>query len=206
MRAPIDRYDSVAMTLHWLIALLILLDFALSQSFSRFNPGDALYFTDAYALHMAVGLCILLLTVARIGWRVTHRRPSLPDMGRLLRLLARASHLFLYVFMLAAPASGWLVLSLRQQRTSVFGLFSWVWPTLPAIATMPRPERVFWHDELLPAHIWMSYAGMTLVAVHVVAALYHHFGRRDEVLRRMLPGRGPVPGSGKAPTAACEAP
>lgn len=187
-RSPVERYTPVAITLHWLIALLILGDFALSQSFSRFNPGDALYFAPAYALHMAVGLCILLLTAVRIAWRMTHRRPALPDMGLLLRLLARAAHLLLYVFMLVAPLSGWLVLSLRHQRTSVFGLFSWAWP-LPVIAAMPRSERVRWHDALLPAHVWISYVGMALVGVHVAAALYHHFGRRDAVLGRMLPAR-----------------
>ena len=93
----------------------------------------------------------------------------------------------LYVFMLAAPASGWLALSLRHQATSVFGLFHWAWPSLPAIATMSHPDRVFWHDHLLPLHIRISYVGLCLVALHVTAALYHHFGRRDGVLVRMLP-------------------
>jgi cytochrome b561 len=54
---------------------------------------------------------------------------------------------------------------------------------------MPRPERVLWHDHLLRLHINMSYVGMSLVVVHVSAALYHHFGRRDDVLTRMLPRR-----------------
>jgi cytochrome b561 len=89
--------------------------------------------------------------------------------------------------MVAAPLSGWLVLSLRHQATSVFGLFRWAWPTLPAIATMARPERQSWHDGLLPLHTRLSYVGMCLVGVHVAAALYHHFGRRDDVLLRMLP-------------------
>jgi cytochrome b561 len=177
------------MTLHWVIALLILLDFALAMSFSRFNPGDVGYLASAYDLHMAVGLCILILSVARVVWWLTHRRPPLPDMALALRWLARASHFLLYVFMVAAPVSGWLVLSLRRQVTSVFGLFRWAWPTLPAIAHMDHPNKVFWHDHLLPLHIWMSYVGMCLVALHVVAALYHHFGRRDEVLVRMLPIR-----------------
>jgi cytochrome b561 len=179
------------MTLHWAIALLILLDFLLAMSFSRFNPGDALYLRSAYDLHMAVGLCVVILSVARLVWRLTHRRPPLPDMGLALRWLARASHLLLYVFMVAAPLSGWLVLSLRHQLTSVFGLFRWAWPSLPAIATMSRPDREFWHDHLLPLHIWMSYVGMCLVALHVTAALYHHFARRDAVLVRMLPARSP---------------
>lgn len=181
------RYDTVAMTLHWLIALLLLLDFALAISFSRFNPGDALYLPSAYDLHMSLGLCVLVLSVARVAWRLTHRHPSLPDMGVALRCVAHASHFLLYFFIVAAPASGWLVLSLRHQATSVLGLFRWAWPTVPAVATMARPDRQVWHDQLLPLHIRLSYAGMCLVALHVAAALYHHFGRRDEVLRRMLP-------------------
>lgn len=184
------RYDSVAMTLHWVIALLILSDFALAESFSRFNPGDALYFTSAYDLHMAVGLCVVLLSVARVAWRLTHRRPPLPEMPMLLRVLARVSHFLLHVFILTVPLSGWLVLSLRHQATSVLGVFRWAWP-LPVIVTLPHASRVIWHNLLLPAHIWMSYAGLCLVAVHVLAALFHHFARHDDVLTRMMPRRRP---------------
>jgi cytochrome b561 len=191
--APATRYDAVAMSLHWTIALLIVLDFAFAMSFSRFNPGEALYLPTAYDLHMSTGACILALSVARVMWRLTHRRPPLPDMGRALRWLARASHLLLYVFMVAAPLSGWFVLSLRRQKTSVYGLFRWAWPTLPAVATMPHAQRALWHDSLLPMHIWLSYMGMCLVVVHVAAGLYHHFCRRDDVLTRMLPRTAPIP-------------
>ena len=113
------RYDSVAMTLHWVIALLIVLDFVLALSFSQFNPGDTLYLASAYDLHMSTGASILALSVVRVAWRLTHRRPPLPQMGRVLGGLARTSHFLLYVFMIAAPLSGWLVLSLRHQATSV---------------------------------------------------------------------------------------
>lgn len=193
---PASRYDSVAMTLHWAIALLILVDFALALSFSQYNPGDVLYLTSAYDLHMATGACILLLSVARVVWRLTHRRPPLPDMGVALRWLARSSHFLLYVFMVGAPATGWLVLALRRQTTSVFGLFRWAWP-LPVVTTLPHPDRVFLHDHLLPTHIWMSYAGMNLLVLHVAAALYHHFWRRDDVLTRMLP-RTSAPAGGRS--------
>ena len=186
---PLTRYDAVAMSLHWAVALFILLDFALAMSFSRFDPGDVLYLPSAYDLHMAVGMCVLILSAARVIWRLTHRRPPLPDMAAPLRWLASASHFLLYAFMVVAPVSGWLVLSLRHKATSVFGLFRWAWPSIPAIAHMARPDRVFWHDQLLPLHIRISYVGIGLVALHVTAALYHHFGRRDEVLIRMLPLR-----------------
>lgn len=190
------RYDSVAMTLHWVIALLILLDFALAISFGRFNPGDALYLASAYDLHMSMGAAVLVLSVARFVWRLTHRRPPLPEMGIALRSLARASHFFLYVFMIAAPLSGWLVLSLRKQATSVFGLFRWAWPTVPSVAALPHAQRKLLHAFLLPGHIWLAYLGMSLVAVHIVAALYHHFRRRDDVLARMLPRMSAVPAAG----------
>ena len=182
----VTRYDSVAIFLHWAIAVLILADLALAESFARFNPGDALYFASAYDLHMAVGASVVLLSVARVAWRLTHRRPPLPEMPSALRALARASHFLLYVFMLVVPLSGWLVLSLRRQATSMFGLFRWAWP-LPVVDTMSHPHRVALHDAMLPLHIWMAYAGACLVGVHVLAALYHHFGRRDDVLRRVLP-------------------
>jgi len=103
------------------------------------------------------------------------------------RALARASHFLLYVFMIAAPASGWLVMSLRHQRTSVFGLFTWAWPTVPALASMPHAQRQLWHDELLPLHTRLSYLGMALLVPHVLAALWHHLIRHDDVLSRMLP-------------------
>jgi cytochrome b561 len=182
------RYDSVAIALHWAIAALIVLDFLLAMSFSQFSPGDTGYFRDAYPLHMSCGALILAFSVARLLWRLAHRRPPLPDMPGVLRALARASHFLLYVFMIAAPASGWLVLSLRHQRTSVFGLFTWAWPTLPAIASMPHAQRQLWHDELLSLHTRLSYTGMALLVVHVLAAIWHHLVRRDDVLSRMLPG------------------
>ena len=194
-RATTTRYDSVAMTLHWAIALLIVLDFAFAMSFSQFNPGDALYLRSAYDLHMSTGACIVMLSVARGVWRLLHRRPPLPDMGTALRCLAGSAHVLLYVFMIAAPLSGWFVLSLRRQVTSVFGLFRWAWATLPAVATMPPADRAFWHDQLLPLHVWLSYLGMGLVVVHVAAALYHHFWRRDDVLTRMLPRAPAIPGA-----------
>jgi len=181
------RYDAVAIALHWGIAALIVVDFLLAMSFGQFNPGDTLYFAAAYPLHMSCGGLILALSLARLLWRVAHRRPPLPDMPWALRALAHASHFLLYVFMIAAPASGWLVLSLRHQRTSVFGLFTWAWPTLPAIASMPSTQRQLWHDVLLPLHTRLSYSGMVLLLPHVLAALWHHLVHHDDVLSRMLP-------------------
>ncbi|TLY83638.1 MAG: hypothetical protein E6K42_01920 [Gammaproteobacteria bacterium] len=52
---------------------------------------------------------------------------------------------------------------------------------------MPHAQRQLWHDELLPLHTRLSYLGMTLLVPHVLAALWHHLIRHDDVLSRMLP-------------------
>ena len=181
------RYSSVAMTLHWLIAALILLDFALAISFSHFDPGDALYFGFAYAGHMSVGMLVLVLSLLRLIWRLLHRVPALPaDMGMATRLLARGAHALLYVFMLAAPLSGWVVLSVRNKPPVLLG--SVHWPNIQFLTDMDHAQRSAIHAAMLPGHIWLSYIGMTLVGAHLLAALYHHYFRHDDVLRRMLPG------------------
>ena len=181
-----SRYGTVAMALHWLIAALILLDFALALSFSHFDPGSPFYLSFAYDQHMSVGMMVLVLSVLRVGWRLLHRVPPLPAaMGSGMRLLARCSHALLYVFMLAAPLSGWVVLSVRKKPPPLAGNLSW--PNLQFLTDLGHPARTVIHNAFLPGHIWLSYIGMTLVGVHVLAALYHHYFKHDDVLRRMLP-------------------
>ncbi|HEX9472643.1 MAG TPA: cytochrome b [Steroidobacteraceae bacterium] len=187
-RTPLPRYDPVAMTFHWLIALLMLVDFALAISFSQFRSGDLLYFDLAYTLHMSLGMAVLLFSVLRLVWRLMHRfPPPPPDMHSAARLLARATHLLLYFFMIAAPVSGWVVLSVRRKPPVFFGAYHW--PNIPFLAEMSREQRGIVHQLMLPGHIELSYLAMSFVALHFLAALYHHYYRRDDVLVRMLPVR-----------------
>jgi cytochrome b561 len=185
-RKPLQRYDSVAMAFHWAIALLMLVDFGLALSFSKFVPGDLLYFNFAYTLHMSTGMAVLVLSVLRLGWRLVHRFPPPPhNMHTIARLLARATHLLLYFFMMAAPVSGWVVLSVRKKPPVFFG--SYHWPNIPYLAEMSRGQRGAIHQVMLPGHIELSYIAMSFVAAHILAALYHHYCRQDDVLVRMLP-------------------
>jgi cytochrome b561 len=186
--SPAQRYDPIAMAFHWAIALLMLVDFGLALSFSKFRPGDLLYFNDAYTLHMSVGMSVLALSVLRLGWRLAHRFPPAPkEMPTVMRLLARTTHVLLYVGMIAAPVSGWIVLSVRKKPPVLFGTHHW--PNVPYLAQLNHPQRTAIHQVMLPGHIELSYIAMSLVAVHVLAALYHHYFRRDDVLVRMLPQR-----------------
>jgi len=180
------RYSSVAMTLHWTIAALMLADFAFALSFSRFDHDDLLYFPSAYSLHMSVGMAVLVMSLLRLLWRLMHRFPPLPrGMGAASRLLAKTTHMLLYFFMIAAPVSGWAVLSVRKKPPVFFGALHW--PNISYLADMSREQRGTIHQVMLPGHIWLSYIAMSFVGLHILAALYHHYYRRDDVLRRMLP-------------------
>jgi cytochrome b561 len=187
-RQSAPRYDRTAMMFHWLIAGLILIDFAFALSFSRFNPGDVLYFSFAYRMHMSAGLVVLALSVLRVVWRLLHKYPPLPQtMSSVTRVLARIAHALLYLFIIAIPVSGWVILSVRKNPAALFGQLNW--PNIAYLEQMTREQRVRYYDFFLPAHIRWSYIGMSLVGLHILAALYHHFYRHDDVLMRMWPGR-----------------
>jgi cytochrome b561 len=181
------RYSRTAMLLHWSIAALILVEFAFALSFTQFNPGDVWYFRAAYRMHMSAGMALFALSVSCVVWRLLHTYPSLPrDMHWVTRLLATIAHVMLYVFIVAVPLTGWLILSARKAPAAMLGQIHW--PNIAYLAHMGYDQRVSINDFLLPIHAKLSYIGLGLVGLHVSAALYHHFWRRDEVLVRMLPG------------------
>jgi cytochrome b561 len=131
-----------------------------------------------YNLHKSIGVTILALAVVRIAWRVINPVPPMPaGSQRWEELASRASHLLLYAFLFAQPIAG-LVFSLASSFPTVI----WGWK-LPDPGTDKTLEEIF-----KATHYWLSWAILALVAVHVAAALRHHFIQKDDVLRRMLPG------------------
>jgi cytochrome b561 len=180
------HYGRVAMLLHWYIAALVSFEFISAASFRLFNPGDLGYLHSAYRLHMSAGMSLLALSVCSVVWRLFHAYPSLPnDMSLRTRILAKGAHVLLYVFIFAASLIGWLILSSRQSQAGLFGCFRW--PEITSVSELGYPQRVHLNDTLMPFHSIVAYAGLCLVALHVSAALYHHFWRGDQILTRMLP-------------------
>jgi cytochrome b561 len=62
------------------------------------------------------------------------------------------------------------------------------WPNIAFLADLPRLQKTPLRFEFATVHVLLAYLALALVVLHVSAALWHHFGRRDEVLRRMMPG------------------
>ncbi len=192
-----SRYSSVAIALHWLIAagisLMVPLGWWMTSNVS--DPSQASRVFSAYQLHKSIGLTILLLSVLRVLWRFTHPFPPFPShMPAWERAAARTSHLLLYAIILAMPLTGWLYVSAGWNAamnmpfavpTIWFGLIEW--PHIPGIMEAAEATRAQVATTSMAIHAWLAWGAVALVAIHIFAALKHHFIDRDEVLVTMLP-------------------
>ena len=177
MAAPADRYSTVAIALHWGIAVLVLMQIGLYFAADAVEGPAARTFID---VHKASGLSILVLTLLRLLWRVRHPAPSLPAATPgWQRYLARITQTLFYVVLIALPLGGWAASSAAQRPIDWFGLFNW--PLLP-IEGGRAVSR-----QLMDVHELVMKGMYALVALHVLAALKHQFVDKDNVLHRMIP-------------------
>jgi cytochrome b561 len=175
------RYSTVAIVLHWLLALLILAMFAVGLYMTDlpFSPQRL----KLYNWHKWAGVTILALTLLRLGWRLTHRPPALPvavtqTMPGWQTRAYHATHHLMYLLFFAVPLMGWAY-------SSAAG-FPIVW-----FGQIPLPDLLPVNKELAelirPLHKLLALALMALAALHIAAALKHHLIDRDGLLLRMLP-------------------
>ncbi|HUL56241.1 MAG TPA: cytochrome b [Usitatibacter sp.] len=177
MNAIAIRYTPAAIALHWIAAALIIgnLAFGLYMVGLPLSPGKLRYMS----YHKWVGITVLLVSAARLAWRLKNPAPALPaTMRPWQQHAARASHALLYVLFFAAPLSGWLFSSAAGFKTVYLGL-------VPIPDLLDKNKEVA--DVLRAAHRSINYLLAAVVAIHAAAALKHHFVDRDDVMRRMLP-------------------
>lgn len=151
---------------------------------TRLVPGSADQFA-LYQLHKALGVMLLLVVVARIGWRLTRTALLWPaQIPAFARSTARFVHAALYLGLVAVPMTGWTVVSVSPFKipTSIFGLGTW--PTLPVLPDLDPEWRGRIEPVLVQVHAMLAYALIGLVLLHATAAVWH--GRT--VLTRMVPG------------------
>lgn len=174
------RYSRVAIVLHWAIAALVLSTIPLGWFGATFETAAAQVATNA---HKSIGILILALTLARVAWRLTHRPPALPDtMAPGLRFIAKATHFLFYFLLVVLPLSGWWMSSAVPERHSFgFGFFD--------IPFLPVPRGFASAGPAHFIHTNLAWVMVGLAALHIAAALKHHFVDRDTILTRMLPHR-----------------
>ena len=135
-----------------------------------------------FSWHKWTGVTLFVLVCLRLAWRTGHRAPPLPGhMPRIEQMLAHGSHRLLYLLMFAIPLSGWLMSSAKGVQTVYFGV-------LPIPDLLQRNREL--GEQLQTLHWGLNLLLAAMVIGHVAAALKHHFIDKDEVLARMLPGRG----------------
>ena len=176
-----SRYSGGAILFHWVIAALIIANLVGALvSDDWHGPARA----TVMGLHKATGLTILVLSLARIGWRLAHRPPPFPaEIRQIEAAVARIVHWLFYVLMIVMPLSGWLMISAGAPRKpfSWYGMFDL--PFLPV-----QGDKAL-GDAAHEAHEVLGYAMIALIVLHVLAALKHHFFDQTRLIHRMWPGR-----------------
>lgn len=180
-----NRYSTVSIILHWVIAGLILFNLYLALQFDGLR-GLAKF--NAFQLHKSVGLTVLMLSLARLAWRLTHRPPPLPaEMPRWEKFGAHAAHWVLYGLMIGIPLTGWVVVSASPTNLPTVIFKTMPWPHLGFIHDLSMPLRRSLEDQVEQVHMLLGFSMGFLIILHVAAALKHQFWNRDEVLSHMLP-------------------
>ncbi len=175
--APTQRYTTTAISLHWLIALLLFAGFSLGWIMTDI-PGLTPTKLKYYSWHKWLGVTIFFLVCARVIWRLTHRPPPLPPMPHWQRLAANVTHGTLYGLMIMIPLAGYLYTYAAGVPVVYFELIE-----LPPLITPDPAHKVFWKY----LHIGLNFTMAALVIGHIAAALGHQFVQRDGLLSRMLP-------------------
>ena len=173
------RYSRGAIVLHWLIAVLIVLNIAAALVSEELSKADR---AIVMGNHKAIGITVLLLTVLRIVWRLMHRPPPLLESLKAWEAaLSRVVHSGFYFLMLAIPLTGWAMSSAfsKGAGVSLFGL-----ATVPALPVGYDKPTAGLFAEL---HELLAYLMITLIALHITGAVKHQLIDRDGTLRRMVP-------------------
>lgn len=177
IRNSADRFGLVTKLLHWLIAILIIFLIWLGWYMVDLTYYDKWY-NASLAWHKALGMLVLGLGIAKIGWQLYS--PPARAVAAMRAWERRASvimHVLLLALMLLIPVTGYLISTSDGKSVSVFG-----WFLIPALIPVGPGLR----DLAIDAHFWLAYSGAVLILGHVAAALKHQFFDRDGTLARML--------------------
>lgn len=174
------RFGSIAQLLHWIVAILVLIQYYLvywtQWVLPQKSPVAAFYING---LHKPIGIVLLLLTFLALFWKTFNLHPIFPPtMANWERFTAHLTHLLLALSVLVMAVSGLVMSTAAGYPPNFFGLYQ-----LPAFIV---PDKAISHF-FFNIHVATSYLLMGLVGLHTLAAIKHHFIDKDTILRRMLP-------------------
>lgn len=175
---PSSRYMSSVRWMHWTIFALVLLAYACINLFEQFPKGSASRI-NVLGAHYTAGLAVLLLLLPRLLLRLRNGRPPIaPPPSRWTELLGKITHVALYLFLLIQPILGIITLQIGGKPVTLFGV-----TLLPSFVGLP--DRALSH-QFEDIHSTIGTIFYYVIGLHILAAFWHHFGRRDNTLKRML--------------------
>lgn len=173
-----SRYATSVRRMHWTVFALVLLAYVCINLFEQFPKGSATR-GNVLAAHYTAGLAVLLLVLPRLLLRLRNGRPAImPPPARWTELLGKVTHVALYLFLLIQPILGIITLQIAGKPVTLFGV-----TLLPSFVDLPN--RALSH-QLEDIHGTIGTIFYYVIGLHILAALWHHFGRRDDTLKRML--------------------
>ncbi|HMA50853.1 MAG TPA: YceI family protein [Magnetospirillaceae bacterium] len=187
------RYNAVAMIIHWLTALTVIGLLVVGNIMADLpKEQNALKFV-LFQWHKTFGITILLLTLFRLAWRLTHKPPVLPEeMPGWEKRVAHVTHWLFYLLLVVVPLLGWSIVSSspRNIPTFLFGVIPW--PHIPMLADLEIDQKKAIVDVFENLHATAAYIMAGLIVLHIGAALRHRVLLKDKVVQRMLPRVIPV--------------
>ena len=184
-RPALQRWSVPSRLFHWIMAFCVLGTTSVmyySQIFEKHAREDDAArdrYIELLKLHKSLGLVVLFLVLFRLAWNRYRARPPLPaGLSPSQRRVALGAHHLLYLLMFAIPLLGWLASMTYGGTTEFFGLFS-----LPIFLAKNQDAAVATRN----GHIWLGWLLFAILLLHIGAALWHHFSRKDATLAQMLP-------------------
>ncbi len=170
------NYDNVAVTLHWLTALLVIVQFLPAVTWDWYARSTR---QSLESVHISLGVLLTAVIVARLIWRWIpgHQRPAI--VSGWPKIASKAVHYLLYLMLVVQAGLGFAFRWGQGHPVEFFGLFGIPGP-------FDRVEKPIRHT-LHFLHEWLGWGIIILALVHAAAALYHHYVLKDRVLQRMLP-------------------
>ncbi|WP_139975624.1 MULTISPECIES: cytochrome b [Brucella/Ochrobactrum group] len=175
---PRPAYTLVQKFLHWSVFLLVICAYLVTFG-EDFYPHGSPERSTVWWLHISIGLLLLVFVAYRIMVRAFVGTPAMPDtMSPLEKTAAKSAHHLLYILLVLIPILGVWLAQLRGNELSFFGIF-----TIPQFLA---PNREL-SGTVKEVHGFLANFILIVAGIHALAALWHHFYKKDNVLKGMLP-------------------
>jgi cytochrome b561 len=193
LRNSVEAWGLVTRTLHWGMALMIAvqvpLGFLMVDAYDAWlaGKGDEALVMSLSRAHNTLGFLVLIAATLRLSWRLANPTPGLPPaLEAYQRFVARLTHGLLYALLFVFPLTGWAALSAYDGE---FPIFFFGWDSVFRIVPQATEGSPWTSDLFGEIHETCWKIGAVVLGLHVVAALWHEYVRKDGVLARMLRGR-----------------